>query len=1116
MSVLELVHRESRRLQRAAWLARVLLPLAATIGLLTAAATYLAEGRWLSAPPFLPLFAWGIAVGGAWGLGILLGRRLHARSTPVAVAAAIETEQGLRRGAITGLLEVAGSGVFADHASAVMGAALKDAAQQPAPRLRRRIRRAAVLAVIAMAQVLVLANTSWARRADGWQALLHPVRAWRGALAEPLRIAERPSRVLRGARVPLGIEAPGRTAVQLRWRATGGAWESAMVAVDRAGRASAVIPQADADLVVLVSDGRAGRDSVQISVVDRPFVGDVIVTANFPAYLARAAERIPAYAPLRIPAGTRLVLAGSASEPLATVALDGPGRRIALQPDGARFSGTFTPAVSGAYAWAVAGQAQPIEDIPAPLDIEIVPDSLPRVEILAPVGEQFVAPSSRVTLELLAQDDHALTGVWLRMRRVGSDAAPRETRLSDAREPTWAGTATTDIGSFALKPGDALEVTLVARDAAPGERTAVSAPLVLRVPTTEEAREAAREAAEAAVAQAEAAAAAQAGLAERTATESRTRSDRGAEAQAGGAAGTQPQPQAGQQPSQPGQPGQPGQQGTPGERQENAPRDPLGYEGAERAREIAEEQRELARRVEQVEEAARELEDRLRSAGALDSALARQLQDAQRMLRDAMTPEMAEALGRLEQATEQLDGARTRQSLADLAAQQQRLRETLERSTELLRRAALEGQLQTLADQGRELAEEQRAIADSSATQPPSAERAQRMQQEAADLARSAEQLSQRLEQAQAEPGAQAAAEGAREAQRAAAEMGEMSRDANAAQRGAEAMERAADALADARGRQVAQWKSELTDALDRSVQEMVQMASEQDALADRAREEQDAASLRGAQSALQQGVQAAQDRLSDEGRRTTLVTPRSQELMQRAQQRSAQATREAAEGRRGQTEQAMREAADALRQAAAQLTRDRERAANAQSATGLPELMEQMQQLAQQQGGLNSQMQSLLPMAQQRGGAQGLDAAGREQARQLARAQRDVARQLDEVSDADPTGRAQELAREARALAQALDQGAVDPATQARQQQLLRRMLDAGRSLEQDQRDERAKREARAARGTERFTPTGDGRGAPGERFAVPTWEELRGLSAEDRRLVIEYFRRLNAGGQP
>jgi hypothetical protein len=213
-----------------------------------------------------------------------------------------------------------------------------------------------------------------------------------------------------------------------------------------------------------------------------------------------------------------------------------------------------------------------------------------------------------------------------------------------------------------------------------------------------------------------------------------------------------------------------------------------------------------------------------------------------------------------------------------------------------------------------------------------------------------------------------------------------------------------------------------------------------------------------------------------------------------------------------------MQDAATALRQAAAQLTRDRERAASAQSASGFPEMMQQLQELAQQQGALNSQMQSLLPNAQGQGQRnEGLDAAGRARAREMARSQREVARQLDELSDSDPTGRAQELAREARMLAQALDQGAVDPATQARQERLFRRMLDAGRSLEQDQRDETQRRESRAARGIERFTPPGGpARGAAATRYTVPSWEELRGLSADERRLVIEYFRRLNAEPRP
>ena len=1114
MNVLALVRTESRRLRRMATVTLFVLPSVAIIGLLSATASWLDEGRWLALPPFVPIAAWIVAVIAAFLIAQLLRRRLLSRAAPRAVALAIEHEQGLRRGALTGLMEVEGSGVFAAFAAEQLGAQLAAAANRPAPRLRRRLRRATLLALFALVQVVGLASASWIKRPDGWQALLHPVEAWRGVLAAPIHFVNAPTRALRGSAVELAIAAPGRAMVQLRWRATGGDWQQVIAPVDARGIAAARIPSADADLIVLATDGRAGRDSITVRVVDRPFVGDITVMARYPAYLARPIERLPTDAPLRLPAGTTLEISGSASEPLAAVALAGERGRLTLLPNGARFAGRFTPRENDVWRWEVEGTSQQTLDVPPPLEIEVVGDSLPRVEILSPTGEVLVSADARVTLELLAQDDHALRAVSLRVARVGAALLLREVALTDRSDAIWSGAYAVDLEAFALTPGDAIQVVLVARDAAPGVREAVSAPIVLRVPTADQAREAARDAADAAVSAADAVAREQAALGERTATEARTRSDRTA------AQREEDQRTAEIRNQNPNQ--------------ASAPREALGYENAEKAKEIAEQQRQLTARVDQLEEAARQLEDRLRDAGALDTGLARQLQDAQRMLREAMTPEMQAALERLESSTQQLDGQRTRQSMSDLAAQQQRLRQTLERSAEMLRRAALEGQMQTVADQGRDLAQAQRAMADSA--RPGSESRdardardarevredAARMQRASEQLARAAERLGERLEQAQARPGAEAMQRGAQQAAQAGQQMQRAAQNAapdpagaqQAAQDAADSMERAAESLADARGDQVAEWKSELTEALDRSVQELMQMAREQDALAQQARDAQDASSLRGAQSALQQGVQAAQERLEDEGRRSTLLSARSQELMQRAQQRSAQATREASEGRRGQSEQAMREAADALRQAAAQLTRDRERAASARSATGMAEMMQQMQQLAQQQAGLNSQMQSLLPMAQQQGGRQGMDAATREQARQLARSQREVAQQLDEIADADPTGRAQELAREARALAAALDQGAVDPATSARQERLFRRMLDAGRSLEQDQRDETQRRESRAARAGDRVTPVGDGRGAPGERYAVPTWEELRGLSAEDRRLVIEYFRRLNAAG--
>jgi len=203
-----------------------------------------------------------------------------------------------------------------------------------------------------------------------------------------------------------------------------------------------------------------------------------------------------------------------------------------------------------------------------------------------------------------------------------------------------------------------------------------------------------------------------------------------------------------------------------------------------------------------------------------------------------------------------------------------------------------------------------------------------------------------------------------------------------------------------------------------------------------------------------------------------------------------------------------MREASEALNQAAASLVRDRERAQNSSSASGFQEMLEQLKDMAQQQGSLNSQTAELIP----RPGAQ-LDQQGREQARQLGRQQREVAASLEEMSDQDRTGRADELAKEARQLAQALESGALDPNVIDRQQRLFRRMLDAGRTLERDEREDNGKREAKAATGNELFLPpNANANGKAASKFAMPNWNDLRGLTPEERRLVLDYFKRINA----
>src|SRR5262249_51046205 len=133
--------------------------------------------------------------------------------------------------------------------------------------------------------------------------------------------------------------------------------------------------------------------------------------------------------------------------------------------------------------------------------------------------------------------------------------------------------------------------------------------LLLKIPTMEERRAIARASLDSAVSQAKSTAAAEKSLEQRTgdAARDRSRSTQDAASNAHGAGN---------------------KQGS------------MSYDAAEKARGVAKDQRELADQVKKLQDAAQAIEQQLKQAGALDSSLARQLQEAQQLLRDALTPEL--------------------------------------------------------------------------------------------------------------------------------------------------------------------------------------------------------------------------------------------------------------------------------------------------------------------------------------------------------------------------------------------------------------------------------------------------------------------------------------------
>lgn len=1119
MTVTQLVGRERRRLG-ALLIARALawsLAIAALLlGLFSLA---LRDARWITRPA-APLTAWGLVLV-AVAVAMWWTRRALARDTSShAVAAAIEKERELRDGSVRAALEVGASGALGRRASEQMAKRLDSLGASLAPVTRRRSLRfgalAAGLALLALAQL----GAARTMAPDGWRAVRHPVKAWTGELLPPLRIEGAPSVILRGEKLKLRVVAPERKRLTLHQRTTGAPWSTQELPVD-GGAATTVLGPVDADVVLVADDGRLTSDTVVVRVTDRPFVGDVAIRATYPAYLERPAEPIALGEPARVPRGTLLSIRGRASTELATVGLVKGTDTLRLTASGHGFAGQLTATESGRWSWSAVGRQGLIADVPVPLELEVLADSAPRIEVVSPARDTVVLADARTTLQIMASDDHGVSTIAMRSwRRMANGSAMPEIAqsLASPNAAQWSESVDLDLAPRGLEPGDELHVIVAATDNSPWRQTAESRELVLRVPTLSEQRDSARALADSTASRVAAAARAQRELAQRTSEAARSRSDRQTQAQS-----------------------------APRDRQaERAERGERtsSFESAEQARALAERQKELQEEVRKAQRDAEALERQLKAAGALDSSLQRQLRDAQQLLQDALTPELQRQLDDVLSSAQKLSPDEMRKALQNLSEAQQRLREQLERSAEMLKRAALEGAMQTMKDEARELANREREVADSmsraqSRGDSTSASSARDLSQRSEQLSKELEQLSERLKRERAEAGtnkvqsaadkAQQSAESMRKAagqqqrgeqrpgqqqsaQQSAEQQSAQQQQASAAREGAQQMESAAQALEEAREQQIQEWKNELTGELDRAIQETLQLAREQESLADRARNGEEQQSMRGDQSALQQGVERVGERLQKSAGKSAHISQQSQGAVGDARRRVQEATQELAEAQRGASDatSAMQEAAQALNRAAAALVKDRDRAANAASASGFSEMIAQMREMAKQQGSINAQAMGLVPAPGQQPGA-----ATSAQMRALGRRQRELADKLGELGDEAGGGRAQELAREMRQLADALEGARMDQSIAERQQRLFRRLLDAGLTLEKDERDDKGERESRAATDATLLTPGTDANGRPLVRFREPTWNELRGLTAEERRAVLEYFKRINADQQ-
>ncbi len=1032
--------------------------------------------------PEAAVLVWAITLAAAGGIIWWVARRRHL--SVAGLATEIERHAGLRSGAVAGATGTTiGSAALAEfHDRRTAGWLAEHGEEALAAvwlRRRRSAQRAGTVAVVT-GILFILAGPALPRAAEFW-------RPWTtiNAARSPVLLQADRNEVRRGDSVSVRVTAAGRNNATLYRRSPGEPWQTHPVVLDSLGSAQVTFGPLEADHYFRAASGGRNSDTVHVRVTVPLFLQDVELEARYPAYQARRDEPLPLDVDtLYLPVGTRVMTRGRASVPPTSVSWIGNSLAVGLALDGVAFSGSLAVTGPGQWTLLVRSADGSVAD-PAPvINVVAVPDVRPEVSLPVPGADTTAPLTLKQPLVIDVRDDHRVTLVEVVTRRVtrfGHDrgAAVDTVPLPDGGVERAVLQWLLDLEELGYLPGDTAYVRARATDNAPVPQQALTREYALRLPTLSELRDAVRSEARNLTAQADSVAGAQRDLVRET--EDLTA----------------------------------GRRNEVGGRQVERGGDPLEFRQAERAEEIVDRQERLTERARELAEQVRELSEAAWAAGLTDPEWHGQLDDLRRLLDRAITPELEETMRALRDAMRQLDAPGVRDALERLAEAQRQLRAELERSRELFERAALEGELTALAKEAEEVAAEQREW-NRTVTQRIDTALAQRERELSArvdTLSDGLSELAGELERAGTPPGvANEAMEETRSAashmRRAAegAESGDRAQAEREGERASERLDPIAERLLEQRQILREEWRQDVLGELQRALVETAQLAGRQENLAGRLERGEGGPDVRAQQGAVRDGVDRVIERVQRAAGRHALVSPQLGAALGMSRQRMSDALsrlQQAQPNTRAAAADAA-EALDALNLLAMVLLRSMQDVAGAESGSGLAEALERMAQLASQQNAIAGETGGMLPMIP--GGGDMIMA----ELRSLAERQRRLARELERMraeGGGDGTG---ELAREADELARRLEEGAVDRQTVERQERLYRRLLDQGRTLRGSEEDEREERRADAARPGEVHVP-GAGRAERGPRYGYPGWEELMGLSPDDRRLILDYFRRLN-----
>ncbi len=1069
----------------------------------------------LSALAFVFVLAWMMASDG-WQAGspvpalLVLGCVLLVTGVAVAalrffrrwsdeptLAGEMEREAGLSPGALRAQLEldrqtpegVSPSLIRAGGKSleSRLGGRPNELAGRPGTELDRLLRASALVAGTMAGLVLLLIVLSPDRSRTAWVGLANPVAVWTGPELAPLGLEPGDVELPRGTVPEVRISAPDRSRVTLHWQAVGEPLREAELEVDE-GVAERDLPPLEGPVRYWASSPDGARTpEARIQPSDPLLLTELVVELRFPEYTRIPNETLRgAPAELTMPQGTRMVVRGRVEgrEGSAVVLRWDDGDEALRTPvEDGRFQAEWSPARSGEVSWEVEG-AEADAALPPPTRITVEEDLPPEVALPVPGEDGDLPASLRLPLLLEASDDFGLAWIQIEVARVAADGEagePEVERIATDGDRQVSLRSVLELAEWGLEPGDEVLLSARAADVSPGAQESVTPEYRLRVPTAAVQRDAARSQLQ----ETGDRVGELAREADRQAGELREREH---DARGGG-----DQTGAG------------------------------GFQEREEVRGAAEAHQELSREVDRLREEMEATRRGLEGLGDEDGGLRERFRQLESMLSELADPQerarMEELLERLA-AGENPDAA---SELQEMAEAREALRDRLEAALERFERQALEESYLGSEEELREIAEAQGEMARELET-ADGVEAQEELARRTAELEERLQELERRLEEAGDPAAAEQAGETARDVSEARSSMSEAAQQARdgdtdgAAQEADEAaqqLQQALQEMQDARMEWLEEWEEQIRDALRRGAESALALARRQEEIRDRIRGANavQRSRLQGEEAVLSQGIRnlavhlgLATRQAPQVGRQVTEALGEAMTQVERTVEGLARQG-STGPGPSGSAERAV----EALNRAALLALAGMDQVGQQAEGSGMEDLMDELESLAGQQEAINQEAQSLSGDPNQDGAQARMD--------ELAAAQEAVAGGVEELAEQPggewTPGDLEEMAREARDLAQELAQGRLEPETLRRQEDLLERFLGAGRMLERDGPTE--EREGTTAGEVERplVTPLPDGF-LRGNRIPLPSAAELEALTPAERRLVLEYFERLNrnAGG--